>query len=123
MFRVSRMASTEVAFGTEDRVEFHLDNWAGWMRSGQEVDRLPNKSSGLSSGGSSKAFDDMAEASDRRVAHLVNTIIDDMMAAHQSAIYHHYLHAVFRYPRGNKETLLAEAKLLVGKGLAAKGVW
>jgi hypothetical protein len=27
-----------VEFGTPDRVDWHLENWRRWMRSGQEVD-------------------------------------------------------------------------------------
>ena len=120
---MSREKSTAIAFGSPERVEWHLWNWAKWMRSGANKQAAPRESSGLTSGGASQNFDDMVEAVDRRVAATMNVIIDDLPPAQGAAIHHEYLRAVYGFPRGNFDALLIEAKAGIGRGLAKKGVW
>jgi hypothetical protein len=112
-----------VEFGTLERVEWHLDNWSRWMDSGRAVDGYDSSSSGVATGGNSQHFDDMVEASDRRCAQIVNTIIDDLPVGQQAAIYHRYLAAVYRMNRNDLPAALAVAKLKIGASLKAKGVW
>ena len=114
--------SISAQFGTPERVEWHLVNWAMWMRSGREGDGF-GESTGVSSGGSSQHFEDMCDESDKRCAKITNTIIEDLGPGEQMAIHHAYLHAVFRFQRGNLAELLAMAKIKVGIGLNKRGVW
>lgn len=110
-------------FGTPERVEFHLDLWKRWKASGQHEGAYGSVAVGLSSGGASQAFDDMADASERRCARTVDVLIEDLPPAERCALHHEYLHAVFRFPRNNLDQLLASAKRAIGRGLAAKGIY
>lgn len=113
---------TTVAFGTPERVEFHLANWRTWMHTGRSVDRLPRKAMfcGISH---STSFEDMTEASDDRCAAIVDAIISDLPPSQSSAIHRKYLHAVYRFPRNNYADELLTAKVTIGRKLAERAVW
>lgn len=116
-----------VVFGTPDRVEFHLRNWARWMRSGQEVDGHARESTGLSDGGTSKGFDEMVEAEDRRCAKVVDVILDNLPPVQRIAIFieRGIMGKVFRFNRlqPTYEQALAAGKAALGRELARRGVW
>lgn len=117
--------SLAVVFGTPERVEFHLENWRRWMRSGQEVDSLPHASNGLSCGGTSKGFDEMVEAEDRRCAKIVNAILDNLPPVQRIAIYieRKIMGRVFKFVRVSYEQALADGKAALGRELSRRGVW
>lgn len=115
--------SVSVTFGAPERVEYHLQNWRDWKRSGTAVEGYRGTSTGMSDGGSSQHFDDLVEASDRRCALITETLIADLPVAQSSAVHHAYLAAVFRFGRGELPALLDQARAKIGRGLAAKGVW
>ena len=108
---------------TDDRLEWHLLNWQLWMHSGHGVEGLPRSSVGLSSGGGQAAFDDLADASERRVAAACNAIIESLAPAPAAAIYNRYLHAVYRFPRDDQEAQFSRGRECVRVGLMAKGIW
>lgn len=109
--------------GAPERVEWHLHNWARWMRSGSHVGAYGAVAVGLSSGGRSEDFDDMADASERRSARIVDTVVYDLPSDERMAICHAYLGAVVRFRRQVMAEVLARAKRAVGRGLAARGVY
>jgi len=119
------LGSTAVVFGTPDRVEWHLENWRRWMRSGQEVDSLPSRSSGVSDGGTSKGFDEMAEAEDRRCAKIVDAILDNLPPVERIAIYieRGVMGRVFKFVRVTYHQALSAGKAALGRELARRGVW
>jgi hypothetical protein len=114
-----------VKFGTPERVEFHLENWRRWMRSGQEVDGLPGHSSGCSDGGTSKGFDEMVESEDRRCAKIVDAILNHLPPIERIAIYieRGITAHVFKFIRKPYEQALTDAKAALGRELARRGVW
>ena len=116
---------TAVNFGTPERVEFHLDNWRRWMRSGKEVDSLPGRSCGCSDGGTSRSFDDMVEAEDRRCAKIVDAILDNLPPVQRIAIYmeRRIMGRVFEFKRITYHQALTEGKSALGRELARRGVW
>jgi hypothetical protein len=115
--------SLSAQFGTPERVEWHLQNWRDWKRTGRKQGAWGYVAVGLSGGGTSMDFDDMVEESDRRVASIVDTLINDLQAVQSAAIHHQYLAAVFRFPRLDFKQSLETAKWELGKGLAKKGVY
>jgi hypothetical protein len=117
--------SRAVEFGTPERVEWHLDNWRRWMRSGQEVDGHARQSSGLSDGGTSKGFDEMAEAEDRRCAKVVDAILDYLPPHQRIAVYieRRIMLRVTRFEQANYDQNLKLAKAALGRELARRGVW
>jgi hypothetical protein len=117
--------SCAVTFGTPERIDWHLDNWSRWMRSGQEVDGHARESSGLSNGGTSKGFDEMVESEDRRCAQIVDAILDNLPPAHRISIYMErgIMGRVFTFVRMTYSQALAEGKAALGRELARRGVW
>ena len=107
----------------EQRLEFHLDNWRRWMRSDVITDGAPNRAAGCIGGGYSRSFEDMIDSADVRCALTVDALIEGLSPGQRAAIHHCYLRAVFRFPRGNYEDLLAEAKRRLDLGLMARGVY
>jgi hypothetical protein len=117
--------SRAVEFGTPARVDWHLDNWRRWMRSGQEVDGHSHQSAGLSDGGTSKSFDEMVESEDRRCAKVVDAILDNLPAPQRIAIYveRGIMGKVFRFERTTYEKAIELGKAALGRELARRGVW
>lgn len=120
-----QVGSCAVQFGTPDRIDFHLWNWARWMRSGQEVDGFPGRAGVCSSGGTSKSFDEMAESEDQRCAKVVNVILDNLPPAQRISIYMErgIMGRVFRFERLTYEKALEFGKAALGRELSRRGVW
>lgn len=117
--------SGAVEFGTPARVDWHLDNWRRWMRSGQEVDGHARSSSGVSDGGTSKGFDEMVEAEDRRCAKIVDAILDNLPPVERIAIYieRGIMGRVFEFKRMTFHQALVAGKNALARELARRGVW
>jgi hypothetical protein len=109
-------------FGTPERVDFHLETWKRWKSTGEHQGAYGSVAVGLSSGGASQAFDDMADASERRCARIVDVLIDDLPAIERHAIYHEYF-GIHYEPREGHGVVLPRAKRTLGRGLAAKGIY
>lgn len=72
--------------GPDDaRLDWHLDNWARWMRSGTLGRGLPTKSPGLRSVGG-RDFEDMVTDVDVRLARSLDAIVDSLPPAERIAI-------------------------------------
>lgn len=112
-----------VEFGTPERVEFHLLNWARYMRTGKEVVGHRKSIPGLSNGGASKHFEDMLDDVDLACAKVVDAIIEGLSPVEQAALHNAYLWAVFRGTRTDLNMALGRAKAQVGFQLAKRGVW
>lgn len=108
---------------TDERLEWHCRNWADWMHSGRGVQGLPRSSVGLSTGGGQASFDDLADGSERRVAAACNAIIEGLPPAVSAALFNKYLHAVYRFPRGNQEECLERGRQGVRAGLERRGIF
>lgn len=115
----------QVRFGTPERVEWHLENWHRWQRSGQEVDGHASASCGMSDGGSSKSFDDMVETEDRRCAVIVDAILNDLPPAQRIAIFTELgiVKRVFQFHRQTYAHALQAGKEALGRELGRRGVW
>lgn len=122
---VAVAGSFAVEFGTADRIEFHLTNWARWQNSGQAVQGHQGKSTGLSSGGTSKGFDEMVEAEDRRCAQIVDAILDNLPPVERIAIYieRKIMGRVFEFKRVTYFQALQGGKAALGRELTRRGVW
>ena len=107
---------------TQDRLEWHLENWATWMK--RSFNRLgyPSKSLCFSSGGSSGAdeFEVMCEDSDTRSASIVDKVIDSISMPQRTAINHHWLQVKHHYPTQSldlEEAYEAIIKILIKRGV------
>jgi len=113
------MNQSETECVVDDRLAWHLDNWRKWMHSGALKGLgAPGKSCGFVGGGYNNDFDSMCITADRQSAEIMDAMIQSLTAVQQAAIHHRYLHAVFRFPRGNyaEALLLACTKLRAGMG-------
>lgn len=117
------LKSSVIQFGSPERVDWHLDNWSRWQKSGKRQGAYGAVAVGLSSGGASQDFDMMADSSEIRSARIVDVIIHDLPAHQVCALHNEYLAMVWRFERLRQADVLAEAKAGVGRGLVAKGVY
>ena len=103
-------------------VDWHLRNWARWMRHPGLDLGYPKKSSGLESGyvSGSDGFDILCEEADEVSAVTLNAIIDGLPQDESSAISHKYLHAVYRVRDYNGSLLRAISK--IWRGMLSRGI-
>jgi hypothetical protein len=79
------------------------------------------RSSGCSDGGTSKGFDEMVEAEDRRCAKVVDAILDNLPPVQRIAIYieRGIMGRVFTFVRVTYHQALTEGKAALGRELSA----
>jgi len=112
-----------IAGMSEGRLEWHFANWSRFMRKDNYTDGYPGKAAGCVGGGYSQTFDDMADASEVRVARVVDALVGSLEPIQRAAINHTYLYAVFNFPRGNLEPILCIAKRRIAGWLVIRGVY
>lgn len=106
-----------------DRLAFHLENWADYMRSGGTRGlKAPSSACGFVGGGYNNDFDSMVLAADRQAAEIMDALISGLSPVRQAIINHKYLCAVFRFPRGNAEAEFQAACVLLERGMATRGL-
>lgn len=106
-----------------DRLQVLLEDWADWMRGYSGIRGYASHTPGLHSGHVSKGFDDLCDEVDQSVCKLIDAAIDDLASGQAAAIHKRYgISAVFRFPRGNYEDMLAEAHATLMVTLPKKGV-
>lgn len=93
--------------------DWHLKNWARWMRNYEVGIGFKHRSVALVGYGSD-TFDDMLEEKDRWDAKIANAVIGSMDMIHQAAIHNVYLADVWRF-RGDPITIFLEAADLFWK--------
>ena len=105
----------------DERLAFHLDNWAGYQHGGERLG-APGNSSGIVGCGNND-FESMVQAADRRCAEAVDALITGLALAQQNALFHRYLHAVLRFNRNDYPENLDLAREAVRVGLHMRGIW
>lgn len=93
------------------RLDWHLQNWRAWMRSGSVQQQLgaPDHSAGFVAGGYSTDSDSMLRGCDRVSARAMDAMISSLTVAQSAAVNHQYLAAVYRFPRSSFEETFADA--------------
>lgn len=79
----------------DERLAWHLDNWAAWMRSGRYGRGMPTKIPGLRQTGGAD-FEGMVADVDVRLARVIDAIIDSLPLAERTVIHHVKLGSVWR---------------------------
>jgi hypothetical protein len=97
-----------------DRLEYHLENWAHWMRSDREQLGYPRRSLMISSGGASSidAFEIMCDEADAKAAKQIDALIDSLVSPQRVAINHHWLQVKHCYPTQEYDLEMAYAELI-----------
>ena len=100
---------------TLDRLEWHLGNWANWMKNSTNKLYYPSKSSIFKSGGDSTidVFEIMCEDSDMHCAKTLDALIDSLPSNQSCAIHHIWLHAVYKMRDLEQSYDAAIEKLLI----------
>lgn len=95
------------------------------MHSGSRPAGYPKKASGGVTNYTSMDLDNVAayENLDHDLAVRTNAAIDDLPPVESCAIYHKYLHAVFRFNREGLDAVLGRARENIKAGLRRRGVW
>jgi hypothetical protein len=81
-----------------DRLEWHLGNWADWMRQDSSHLGYPKRSLMIASGGGTSvdAFEIMCDEVDTKCAEQLDALIDSLPPNQRCAINHKWLSAVYR---------------------------
>jgi len=111
---------------TDDRVKWHLENWAYWQsdRTSNDGRGVPDRASGIGISHRSD-FDAMCDHADRRCADAVSAILsDECTPLERQVVTHLHIAAVFRFPRlgWSAEEAYKRATFTVGKGLDRRGI-
>lgn len=123
--RVESEKATVALVPDRERVDWHLDNWAGWMHARDNKQDYPHKSAGLMGmgGESVDTFDIMCDAEDTKCAQVVDAIIDDLVAHERMALEHVHLASVFSFKRLDMETVYLTARRHVAFALRSRGIY
>ncbi|HEY1283005.1 MAG TPA: hypothetical protein VGE96_00870 [Steroidobacteraceae bacterium] len=110
---------------SEERLTWHLENWAAWQRRADAIceGAPPRAGSGLGRS-HRRTFDEMVESADTRCAEAVEAILDDLPPLERFAIHHAHLAAVYRFHHhsARHEDLYASGRAKVKRGLSARGI-
>lgn len=102
-----------------DRLSWHLWNWARWMDRGSYGLGYPGRSLCTASGHSD--FDEMVNRADARCARAVDAIVEDLPQPQKLAVHHKHLSAVFRI-RADLETAYELACDKISRELTKRGI-
>jgi hypothetical protein len=106
-----------------DRVEWHLYNWARYMRTGGYAGlSLPGRASGQIGISHAADFDQLADNADRIAAKTCDSVIRDLKPLEQKAIRCGYLGEDWTHVL-NEAAVLVVAKEGVRLGLERKGTY
>ena len=101
------------------RLDWHLENWAYYMRAGGTKKLVCNVTSMWSR---TEDFDSMCDRMEVGCAITVDALITDLSPVEQSSIYHRHLHAVYRTNREPMEVVYARARAILSAALIRKGI-
>lgn len=105
-----------------DRAEWHLLNWARYLRGRYVRLGYPSKVPLLSNGGASEDFDTMCEDSDRVSARACDAVIEGLPEIEQRALSTVYLGTTFRFLR-DPHKIVEDVKPRVYRELQRRGIY
>lgn len=82
----------------EERLRWHLANWAAWIRHDDHRLGYPSRASGGIGSTGSREFDAMVATADARCAEAVDAILDDLPKPDRAAVYSIHIEAVWFGP-------------------------
>lgn len=106
-------------------LDWHLDNWARWMRWNDDRLGLPKKASGglQCYTGMDRDSDGANARLDAYLAEHADAAINALSITERAALYQAYgMSAVWRFPRNNFDELYADARAKVRSTLLRRGV-
>jgi hypothetical protein len=110
---------------TEQRLDWHLENWAEWHFRHNKVGYGAPSRAGSGLGRSHRTtFEDMVESADTRCAEAVEASVDDLTPIERFAVHHVHLAAVYRFPRearGHQEAY-ERARAKIKRGLGSRSI-
>ena len=104
---------------SEDRLNWHLDNWAAWESSAWDAELAYTLTPGYSM---SVDFDQMCAEMDRRCAYTAKAAIESLSPVEQCAVFNKLLKAVFRFPREDSHQTWIRARWRLAHDLYKRGM-
>ena len=106
---------------TEDRADWHLQNWAAWQR-GEQSNFLDIKIMSLESSYTrSTDFDEMFASTAMDWARITDTVVHDLLTAQKEAVFAHYLNGAWKHAAPLGE-IIVHARVAVAARLESKNV-
>jgi hypothetical protein len=103
---------------SDQRLDWHLENWAVWETSDWDAELAYTLSPGYSM---SVDFDQMCAEMDRRCAYATKAAIEGLVPSEQCAVYNKLVGAVFRF-RDDPHAAWIRARWLLAKDLYRRGM-
>ncbi len=99
---------------TNERLAWHLANWADYMKQPSHKLGYPSKSMCMSSGGASgeDEFDIMCTDADIKCAQAIDSIIDSLSMPQRTAINHVWLSVKHHYPTQDLDLVEAHESMI-----------
>lgn len=104
------------------RPDWHLENWARYLRGRYVRLGYPSRIPGLSNGGASEDFDALCEYSDATCARACDAVIEGLPDIEQRALSTVYLGTVFRFS-GDPQAIADAVKPGVYRELQRRGIY
>lgn len=104
---------------SEERLDWHLENWAVWESSRWDAELAYEVSQGYSM---SVDFDEMCAEMDRRCASITGAAIASLTPVERGVVCNKLIGAVFRFPRENEANAWARARWLLARDLYRRGL-
>jgi len=104
---------------SEERLDWHLANWAQLDRARWDAEHGFEVSRGYSM---SVDFDEMCADMDRRCAEATGAAIAGLTPVERAAVMNKLLAMVFRFPREDKQNAWVRARWRLARGLYLRGI-
>jgi hypothetical protein len=108
------------ALGEHLRLDWHLENWARFMRHGG-LDDLDTKMPSWWASGSSD-FDMMADRAEVQQAEAFDALVVGLLVDERIAVHHVHLGAVWRMHRQRMQDVYERARVSLSDGMRRKGM-
>lgn len=119
--RTTASANPYAQPGEHPRLDWHLDNWAQYMRDGG-LEELDCKAADIWSGAFIVTFDEMADNMEQRCAMAFDALVGGLPIDERIAVHHVHLGAVFRLKRQSMDDVYKRARLGLSEGLGRRGI-
>ena len=102
----------------DERLAWHLDNWATWESSNWDAELAYSLSKGYSY---SQDFDDLCMKMDRECAYKTKAAIDSLTPVESCAVFNKMVRSVFRFPE-DLDSAWVRARWRLRKDLYRRGL-
>lgn len=106
---------------TDERLEWHLENWAEYCKHGRHVRGWASRSIGLRTL-AGPDFDEQVEAADKRCAEAVDAIVWELPREQRESMNARYLKAIWTLKPLDRPPVMEAARKTIKAGLVKRAI-